>query len=232
MVTLSILHGWTRMAVSATQSAASIVSHCLQLPLPGFFWCLLCGSHLYNPCLCGMSPHSVPMCFSSPVPAVIFKEHGLMCLYICFKMFSFARLLCMYWMRQAMWQLSLWLSSTALHKSLWSIPRTLPVQHLGAAVIDVFFLFLQGFPPSSPPLFLSLWHRMKPPHICARAFMISVQSILRKFFHSLIWKHTLSYPVRETHKQDSYWIYVTSWDLVVQHVWPVLTTPTAQGACE
>lgn len=67
---------------------------CLQLPLPDFSWLLLCCCHLYKPCVCGMSSHSGPMCFSSPVSAVIFKECGCTCLRIYFEMFSFPELFC------------------------------------------------------------------------------------------------------------------------------------------
>lgn len=67
---------------------------CLQLLLPGFSWFLLCGCHLYKPCVCGMASHSGPMCFSSPVPAVIFKERGCMCLRVYFEVFGVPGLFC------------------------------------------------------------------------------------------------------------------------------------------
>lgn len=96
--------------------------------------------------------------------------------------------------------------SIALHKSLWSMPRN-PAQRLEAKVINEFFLFLlmEFWVCHLPllPLLKTVALNEATSHLCL-GFTISVPSILRKFSHSLIWKHTLYYPVRGAQKQDSY----------------------------
>lgn len=114
-------------------------------------WCLLCCCHLYKSCVCGMSSHLGPMCFSSPAPAVIFKERGCMCLRIYSEMFIFPSLFCIISDKQV-WQLRLWLSAQpALHGSLWSLLLK-SVPHPGAEVMDALFLLMKFCVSHCPPL--------------------------------------------------------------------------------
>lgn len=155
----SILQGCTRMAVSAAPSAASIAASCHSLV--SFDFC--CVSAIFIIPACVACPHIQRPCVSHLQFRKLCSKNIVLCVYVFISKCS-ALLGCSAYIAGG----SNAAVSIALHKSLRSIPQN-PAQHLGAKVINEFFLFLLmefWVPTFLFSLFLRLALNEATSHLC------------------------------------------------------------------